>query len=166
MTDFDVLVAGEINPDLIISGNVEPAFNQAEKIIDSANMVIGSSSVIFACGAARLGLRVAFIGKCGDDIFGNFMLNEMRKRSINVDHVIIDQKGSTGISVILNKANDRAILTQPGLIAALKADEISDSLLKKCLHSRVEMLHCSSISQNIPTILKLPRKTTYREGLS
>ncbi|WP_345318982.1 hypothetical protein [Candidatus Villigracilis proximus] len=69
MKPFDILVAGEINPDLILSGNVTPEFGQVEKLVDSATLAIGSSSVIFACGVARLGLKVAFIGKCGDDVF-------------------------------------------------------------------------------------------------
>ena len=63
---FDILVAGKINPDLILTGDVEPSFGQVEKLVHSATLTIGSSSVIFACGAARLGLKVAFIGKCGD----------------------------------------------------------------------------------------------------
>ena len=77
MPKFDILVAGEINPDLILSGNVVPEFGQVEKLIDGATLAIGSSSAIFACGAARLGLKVAFIGVCGDDVFGRFMLDEM-----------------------------------------------------------------------------------------
>ncbi len=134
---FDILVAGEINPDLILSGDVEPAFGQVEKLVESATLAIGSSSVIFACGAARLGLKVAFIGKCGDDVFGRFMLEEMRRSQVNVEHVIVVEGGSTGLSVILNRGLDRAILTQPGLIAALMAEEISDDLLCQARHVHV-----------------------------
>ena len=81
---FDILVAGEINPDLILSGDVVPEFGQVEKIVDNAVLAIGSSSAIFACGAARLGLKVAFIGVCGDDVFGRFMLEEMQKRDVEI----------------------------------------------------------------------------------
>src|SRR5512139_3712744 len=95
---FDILIAGEINPDLILSGDVMPAFNQTEKLVDSATLTIGSSSAIFACGAARLGLRVAFIGVCGDDIFGRFMLAEMQKRGVDVSNVIVRADGQTGLS--------------------------------------------------------------------
>ncbi|HNA56199.1 MAG TPA: carbohydrate kinase family protein, partial [Anaerolineales bacterium] len=126
---FDILVAGEINPDLILTGDVNPEFDQVEKLVTSATLTVGSSSVIFACGAARLGLRVAFIGVCGDDVFGRFMLAEMQKRNVNVDHVIIRTAGQTGLSVILNREADRAILTHPGLIADLQASDIADSLL-------------------------------------
>ncbi|HNC90863.1 MAG TPA: carbohydrate kinase family protein, partial [Anaerolineales bacterium] len=126
---IDILVAGEINPDLILTGDVKPEFDQVEKLVTSATLTVGSSSVIFACGAARLGLRVAFIGVCGDDVFGRFMLAEMQKRNVNVDHVIIRTAGQTGLSVILNREADRAILTHPGLIADLQASDIADSLL-------------------------------------
>ena len=91
MKDFDVLVAGEINPDLILTGsNLSLQFGQVENIVEKAVMAIGSSSCIFACGAARLGLRVAFIGVVGDDIFGNFMLRALESRGIDISNIIID----------------------------------------------------------------------------
>src|SRR6266542_4411823 len=93
MKPFDILVAGEINPDLILTGDVIPAFNQTEKLVDSATLTIGSSSAIFACGAARLGLKIVFIGVCGDDIFGRFMLAEMQKRGVDVSNVIVHADG-------------------------------------------------------------------------
>jgi sugar/nucleoside kinase (ribokinase family) len=136
-TLFDILVAGEINPDLILSGDVEPEFGQVEKLVDTAALIIGSSSVIFACGAARLGLRVAFIGVCGEDFFGQFMLEEMQKRAVDVSNVIVRSDGQTGLSVILNQESDRAILTHAGLIAALRAADIHDSLLNQARHLHV-----------------------------
>lgn len=134
---YDLLVAGEINPDLILTGDVAPAFGQVEKIVDMATLTIGSSSAIFACGAARLGLRVAFIGVCGDDVFGRFMLDEMQKRNVDVRHVIVRPGGQTGLSVILNRQSDRAILTHPGLIAELRASDIADTLLAQARHLHV-----------------------------
>jgi sugar/nucleoside kinase (ribokinase family) len=134
---FDILVAGEINPDLILSGDVELAFGQVEKLVDTAALTIGSSSAIFACGAARLGLKVAFIGVCGNDVFGRFMLDEMLKRGVDIENAIRIPDGSTGLSVILNRGVDRAILTYPGLISALRAEEVTDELLRQARHLHV-----------------------------
>ena len=136
-TPFDILVAGEINPDLILMGDVKPEFGQVEKLVDSAKLTIGSSSAIFACGAARLGMRVAFIGVCGYDIFGRFMLDEMQKRNVDVRNVIIRPDGQTGLSLILNQGVDRAILTHLGLMAALQASDIPDTLLCNARHLHV-----------------------------
>jgi len=137
MSKFDILVAGEINPDLILTGDVVPAFNQVEKLVDDATLTIGSSSAIFACGAARLGLKVGFIGVCGEDVFGRFMLDEMSKRHVDVGNVIRSQSGSTGLSLILNQGSDRAILTHPGLIGELRASDISDAVLGDARHLHV-----------------------------
>lgn len=155
---FDILVAGEINPDLILSGEVEPAFGQVEKLIDNANLTVGSSSVIFACGAARLGLKVAFVGKCGNDTFGQFMLDEMQKNNIDTSHVIKVNKGTTGLSVILNRGVDRAILTFPGLISALQADEITDDLLGQARHLHVASYFLqTSLAANLPSLFSRAR---------
>ncbi len=134
---FDILVAGEINPDLILSGDVAPEFGQVEKLVDSVTLTIGSSSAIFACGAARLGLKVAFIGVCGDDVFGRFMLDEMKKREVDIENVIVHPNGFTGLSVILARGADRAILTHPGLISTLRASDIPDGLLRQARHLHV-----------------------------
>ena len=134
---FDILVAGEINPDMILSGNVEPAFGQVEKLVESAELAIGSSSAIFACGAARLGLRVAFVGLCGEDTFGRFMLEEINSRGVDTSSVLLRPGGKTGLSVILNKGADRAILTHTGLIDSLTAGEVKDDLLSRARHLHV-----------------------------
>ena len=137
MPKFDVLVAGEINPDLILTGDVRPEFGQVEKLVDSATLTIGSSSAIFACGAARLGLKVGFIGVCGQDVFGRFMLDEMSKRDVDIGNVIVRPDGSTGMSIILNQASDRAILTHLGLMPELRASDVSDALLGDARHLHV-----------------------------
>lgn len=137
MPKFDLLVAGEINPDLILNGQFALEFGQTEKLVDSANLTIGSSSAIFACGAARLGLKTAFIGVCGDDLFGRFMLEQMNARDVDTSGVRVVPGGTTGLSVILNRGADRMILTNPGLIADLKADDVSDSLLQQAKHLHV-----------------------------
>lgn len=135
---FDVLVAGEINPDLILSGNdLQPEFGQQEKLVEDAEITIGSSSAIYACGAARLGLRVAIIGVVGEDEFGSYMLDSLQKRNVDISHVIIDPKIKTGLSVILSRGVDRAILTYPGAIAALAASQVNDDLLNQCRHLHV-----------------------------
>jgi sugar/nucleoside kinase (ribokinase family) len=133
---FDILVAGEINPDLILTGDVIPEFGQIEKLVDSFSLTIGSSAAIFSCGAARLGLRTAFAGVCARDVFGSFMLDEMQKRSVDVRGVLL-KDGQTGLSVILSTGSDRAILTFAGLIPALRAEDIPDSLLGQVRHLHV-----------------------------
>jgi sugar/nucleoside kinase (ribokinase family) len=131
---FDVVVVGELNPDLILRGDVTPAFGQVEQIVEEAALTIGSSSAIFASGAARLGLRVAFVGKVGGDVFGQFMRQQLAEHGIDVSGIVVDPAIRTGLSVILSRGVDRAILTYSGSIAALRYAEIDLRLLDQARH--------------------------------
>jgi len=81
----DLLVAGDAVPDVIV-GDVagEIAFGQTETLVSRGALTVGGSSAIMACGAARLGLRVAFVGVFGDDAAGRFMLEELTARGVDV----------------------------------------------------------------------------------
>ena len=136
---YDILVAGEINVDLILTGKtVRPSFGH-ERLVDDCTLTLGSSSVIFACQAAKLGLKVAFVGKVGEDTFGDFMLRGMAAAGVDVRNVIRSSALKTGITVSLSEPHDRAMLTYLGAIAELTAAEVSDDLLRRCRH-----LHVSS----------------------
>ncbi len=112
-----------------------------EKLVDSADLTVGSSSAIFACGAARLGLKVAFVGICGADIFGRFMLDELSRRGVDVcrrdrrpgpvDRPERDPQPWQ------QRSGDRAILTHLGAINRLRAEQVTRTLLQKARHLHV-----------------------------
>ena len=134
---FDLVVAGEINVDLILSGQrVRPEFGQ-ERMLDGATLTMGSSAVIAACQAARLGLRVAAVGVVGNDVFGRFMLDGMRDRGVDVSWVYQVDEPPTGITVSLSEPTDRAMLTYTGAIAVLQADQVRDEYLQEARHLHV-----------------------------
>jgi sugar/nucleoside kinase (ribokinase family) len=137
-TDLDLLVLGDCNPDLILRGGaVEPAFGQAERLIEAADLTIGGSGAITACGAARLGLRTAIAGVLGDDEFGRFMVQALRERSVETAGLVVDAHARTGLSVILSRDQDRAILTFPGAIAELEPEAIDPALLARARHVHI-----------------------------
>ncbi|MEP7189414.1 MAG: carbohydrate kinase family protein [Roseiflexaceae bacterium] len=134
---FDVLVLGELNADLILRGDVVPEWNQTEKLIDDAVLTLGSSSAIFACGAARLGLRVAFVGLIGDDLLGRFCREALDARGVDTGGVIVDPELRTGMTMILQLPDDRAMLTFPGAIPMLRAELVDPALLQATRHIHV-----------------------------
>lgn len=135
---IDLLIPGEINPDLILRDpDLEPRFGQQEVLVNSFEMTIGSSSAIFACGAARLGLKTTLIGVVGEDPLGKFMLEALQQRAVDISPVLIDRNRKTGVSLILSRGSDRAILTYLGCIDALEANQVPDSLLAQTRHLHV-----------------------------
>ncbi len=136
--DLDLLVLGEVNPDIVVrAADPRPAFDQVERWVDGIDLVIGSSSVIFACGATRLGLRTAMVGVVGDDALGRFMLAEMAERGLETAAVRVDPAVPTGASLILSGPSDRAILTAPGTMPLLRVDDLPPSLLARARHVHV-----------------------------
>ncbi len=132
--EFDVLVVGDLNADLVLSGDVAPAFGQAEKLVEDASLTIGSSAGIFACGAARLGLRTALAGVAGADEFGDFMRRALEGRGVDTSAVVVDPRLKTGLSVILSRGGDRAILTYAGSIKRLSLEHLDLAQLGRARH--------------------------------
>lgn len=140
MTSHDLIVLGEINPDVIVTDpDPRPVFGQAERVVRGIELVVGSSSAIVACGAARLGLRVGFVGVVGGDLFGRLMLEQLAAGGVDVTHCVVDPQQRTGAAVLLSSPTDRATLTFPGAIGALRAEDVPRALVRSCAH-----LHVSS----------------------
>jgi sugar/nucleoside kinase (ribokinase family) len=137
---FDLLVVGDANPDVVLHG-VPPgiAYGQVEQLVDDGKLTIGGSAAILACGAARLGLRTAFVGVVGDDSAGRFMLEQLGERGVDTSGCIIDKKLPTGLTVVLADGEDRAILTSLGCMPTLAGKMIDRKLLQAARH-----LHASS----------------------
>lgn len=123
-TPAGVLVASDANPDLIVRGDVVPRFGQVEQLADAADLVLGGSASIVACGLARLGVPTALAARVGRDVFGTFTRDALRAAGVDTGNVELDPEAPTGLSVILSTPGDRAILTVPGTIVSLRGDQV------------------------------------------
>ena len=154
---FDVLVVGEINPDIIVTAkDPVPVFGQAEKYVDGIQLAVGGSSAIFACGASRLGLKVAMVGVVGDDFFGHYMLGALEDHGVDVSACIVAKNQATGIGLVLSGPKDRAILTAKGTIGALTVSQVPDSMLSNSRHLHVGSYYLLEAAQ--PQLPDLFRK--------
>jgi len=152
--DLDLLILGDANPDLVLhGGDVVPAFGQAEHLVDAATLTVGGSGAILACGAAKLGLRVAISTVVGDDLFGRFMRDALSEAGVDTSGIGVDDAMQTGITVVLSGADDRAILTMPGTIAGLRSELIDPSLLARARHVHVSSYYLqTALAPALPTL--------------
>ncbi|NTW41550.1 MAG: carbohydrate kinase family protein, partial [Cellulomonadaceae bacterium] len=119
-----VLVAGDANIDLVLRGDVVPRFGQVEQMLDAADLVLGGSASIVACGLARLGVPTTLAARVGADVLGAFTLDALRSAGVDTASVEVDAHVPTGMSVILSAPGDRAILTNPGTIPTLGGEQV------------------------------------------
>ncbi len=143
-----ILVAGELNADMVLSGLPSLPVLGRELLGTGFTMAMGSSSAITAARLAALGrtslgkadpdYAVDFVGLVGDDDVGRFVIAQLRGFGVQTDHVqTVDLP--TGVTIALTYAHDRAFVTYPGAMTAFDGAAITPELL-----SRYDHLHVGS----------------------
>jgi sugar/nucleoside kinase (ribokinase family) len=125
---IDLLVVGDANPDVLVSGAPEtPPAGQAETLVAGGTLALGGSAAIVACGAARLGLSTALAATVGRDAAGDFVLDVLRTAGVDVSACVRHESLPTALTVCLNRPDgDRAILTAPGCLPEFDAAQVPD----------------------------------------
>jgi sugar/nucleoside kinase (ribokinase family) len=123
-----VLVVGDANMDLVLSGDTVPVFGQHEQFLDDASLVLGASAAITACGLARLGISTAIAAVVGGDAFGGMVATGLRGCGVDTSPLITRSELQTGLTTILNTDDDRAILTLPGAMATLSGEDVRQAV--------------------------------------
>ncbi len=135
-----ILVIGELNVDLIVSGLPSlPALGQ-ELTCTGFSRALGSSSAIFSRALAGLGAQVDFMGKVGSDDNGRFMLAQLQEVGIGTQGVVVDPGIQTGITISLTYPDEKAQITYLGSIADYRLSDVNLSLLGDYAH-----LHMASM---------------------
>ena len=137
MKKYDVIAIGELNPDLIVTGLERLPVLGREIISEHSSLELGSSTSICASGLAALGLKTAFYGKVGDDLYGKTTAGLLKKNGVDTGNVIVDGNIYTGLTIALNVGNDRALVTVPGAIEELSIEDIDIEILNETKHIHV-----------------------------
>ena len=134
--EYDILTIGDMNVDLVFDlGDVMPQFGQVEQWVPDYFQEMGGSACIFACQAAKLGMRVAILGRVGADSYGELMLHRLGESGVDTRFVQVDPKLKTGLGLALCRPDgDRAILTYAGSLNAVYPEDISDDFLRLGRH--------------------------------
>ncbi len=156
---LDVLVLGDSNVDLIVRAqDPTPAFGQ-EKLVEDLILTIGGSASIFACQAAKLGLRTALASLLGADEFGDYMLRALAALGVDTRHIARAGQLKTGATISLSTAHDRALLTFPGTIAALEGSRIDPAWFREARHVHVASYFLQPrLAAALPTLLAEARR--------
>jgi ribokinase len=152
----EIVVVGDANVDLVLRGDVLPRFGQAEQLLDSADLALGGSGAIVACGLARLGHEVAIVAAVGSDAFGDLVIAELTEHGVSTGS-LVRRDAATGISVILS-ADDRAILTYPGAVATLTAADVDPYVVSAARHVHVASPYLvRDLTAELPAVLGTAR---------
>jgi sugar/nucleoside kinase (ribokinase family) len=138
MSKLDIVIAGEINLDMILYGLPEDMPTERELLASDFVITLGSSSAILAHNLAALGSRVGFVTKVGDDFLGTLALERLRERGVDLAGVAHGPK--SGVTLILPHERERHILTYPGTISELRFEDLDLDYLTSARHFHMSSL--------------------------
>ena len=146
----DITVLGIFVADISFSGNKIPT--TGETILgDSYNIGPGGKGCNQAIAISRLGGKVNFISKLGNDDYGKLAIDKLKKNNIDTSNIIISNKHKTGVAGIHVDRNSgkNAITVVRGAPSSLTSKEIDTNLIKqsKIFLTQLEIpievtLHC------------------------
>jgi len=138
--DFlDVICIGEALIDFV-STEKNVGLEDASRFLKSA----GGAPANVSVGLARLGKRVAFVGKVGDDSFGRFLARTLENNGVDVSNLLFDKKHRTRlvfVSLTDEGERDFEFYGENNADTKIKKEEIALSLIK-----RAKIIHFGSIS--------------------
>jgi len=120
-----ILVIGSSNTDMVIKTDKLPA--PGETVLGGTFfMNPGGKGANQAVAAARLGGKVTFVTKVGNDLFGNQTIGVLKKEGIDTRNVVKDDKFPSGVALItVDGSGENNIVVAPGSNANLVAEDIN-----------------------------------------
>ena len=127
----DITVLGIFVADISFSGEKIPS--TGETILgDNYNIGPGGKGCNQAIAISRLGGKVNFITKLGNDNYGKLAVNNLKKDNVDISNIIISDKHKTGVAGIHVDRNTgkNAITVVRGAPESLSIEEININIIK------------------------------------
>ncbi|NNF10639.1 MAG: ribokinase [Acidimicrobiia bacterium] len=120
----DIVVVGSLNLDT--TARVGRLPTPGETVLGTGHSTdTGGKGANQAVAAARLGRRVAMIGRVGDDDNGRRIAEVLNAEGIDVDGVTVDDTAPTGLAFItVDVDGENMIVVSPGANATLTANDL------------------------------------------
>jgi ribokinase len=125
-----ILVIGSSNTGMVIKTKKLPA--PGETILGGTFLMNpGGKGANQAVAAVRLGGKVTFITKRGNDLFGNQAVGLLMREGIDTQHVVKDIELPSGVALItVDSAGENSIVVAPGSNANLVQEDIPLSIFE------------------------------------
>jgi ribokinase len=123
----DVFVVGSINQDFVL--NVQRRPEPGETVTDAQlSKGNGGKGANQAAAAALLGAEVTFLGRVGDDGFGEPLVEALAEKGVDTSLIWAAPGSSTGTAVItVTPDGENAITVAPGANRRLTLEDVDDA---------------------------------------
>jgi ribokinase len=114
MSNANIVVVGSSNMDIFCYTDHLP--EPGETLIGERYwMALGGKGANQAVAARLLGAEVTLVGRVGDDLFGQRMLDNFSSHGMALDHIQVDRGAGSGVALILvDKQAENSLVVVPG----------------------------------------------------
>jgi ribokinase len=125
-----ILVIGSSNTDMVIKTEKLPA--PGETILGGTFLMNpGGKGANQAVAAARLGGKVTFITRRGNDLFGNQTIGLLMREGIDSQYVVKDPEYPSGVALItVDSSGENSIVVAPGSNGHLLTEDIPQKVFE------------------------------------
>ena len=125
-----ILVIGSSNTDMVIKTEKLPA--PGETILGGKFLMNpGGKGANQAVAAARLGGKVTFITKRGNDLFGNQAVGLLMREGIHTQYIVKDMELPSGVALItVDSTGENSIVVAPGANGNLLQEDIPTAVFE------------------------------------
>lgn len=128
---FDVTCLGILVADVIAKTVDKIPDTGKLGAVDSISLHSGGCAASASIDLAKIGVKTALIGKVGDDGFGSFLVNAVKKEGVNTDGLVVKPGIDTSASVVLvNRGGERTFLHCKGSNADFAYEDVNFDIIK------------------------------------
>ncbi len=124
-----------------------PHFPQPDEKIDamSQNFFTGGVTANFLSGAAKLGVDTGFLGAVGNDDYGTFLLEGLKKTGIDASYVKRKEKSAVNFIMVAKDSGEKIIIQSP----YMQTTKLVPGDIKEEYFSKAKVLHTTAIHEDL-----------------
>jgi ribokinase len=157
-TKFDVIGIGMSTVDNLFIVPHTPEFGQKCRAVDY-NRQGGGPVATAMVALARLGAKVSFIGKAGDDPDGDFIRSEFLKEGVDISHFVTEPGAKSRVVLVLvdHNSGERCFTPRSETCSPLRIDELDKSFV-----TSAQILHLDESDEVSITAAKWAKESGVR----
>lgn len=131
--EFDAVGFGTNAVDFLVIVPEYPAFGSKIELI-RYHQLPGGEVASTMTGLSRLGLKVAYVGRFGNDSAGEFGIQSLKDENVNIDYVEIVPNAKTQIAFIIidEKNGERTVIWKRDKLLAYSSEKLPLQAVEKC----------------------------------
>ena len=159
---MDVICLGIFVADVMAKPIEEMPERGKLKLFDKMELHTGGCANNTGIGLAKLGIKTACIGKVGNDGFGDFILQILKKNKIDIKGMRRDNKNNTSFTfVMIHSDGERSFFHCLGTNATFDYEDIDFNIIKKSKLLHIAGSYLMPKFDGEPTLKLLKKEKEY-----